>query len=274
MSEEMTSPKEDTWSASAYNKTAAFVYSQEFTSPILTLLSAQSGEKIIDFGCGTGELTLQVQAQVGNAGEVVGVDSSANMIEKCKANGIVNAFVGDIQDLQLPAELSSDLRGGYDAVFSNAAIHWCKRSPRGVLESAKRVLKPGGRFVIEMGGHLNCVGLISALHEVLRSKGYEPEKLNPWYFPTPEAYKSLLVSTGFEVQHISLHPRRTPLSGTLVDWMRLFCRGTMFQSMGDEETEEIMCRVEDICRVDCMDEQGNWWLMYCRLRVVAVSRYM
>ncbi|EMD39718.1 hypothetical protein CERSUDRAFT_92213 [Gelatoporia subvermispora B] len=268
----MTSPENDTWSAATYNKTAAFVYSAEFTSPVLNLLEAKPGETIIDFGCGTGELTLQIQAQVGDAGAVVGVDNSASMIEKCKANGIVNAFVGDIQDLQLPAELPLALHGGYDAVFSNAAIHWCKRSPQGVLQSAKRLLKPGGRFVIEMGGHLNCVGLVGTLHEVLRSKGYKPEERNPWYFPTPEAYKNLLEAAGFDVQHVSLHPRRTPLSGTLVDWMRLFCRVSMFQGMSDEEAEDIMRRVEDICRVDCMDEQGKWWLMYSRLRVVAFLR--
>jgi SAM-dependent methyltransferase len=60
-----------------------------------------------------------------------------------------------VQDITLPPALSTTK---FDAVFSNATLHWCKRNPKGVLDSAKKVLKQGGRFVMEMGGFMNCVG--------------------------------------------------------------------------------------------------------------------
>ena len=60
--------------------------------------------------------------------------------------------------MEIPSSWNEALKGGYDAVFSNAALHWCKKNPKGVIEGAKRLLKPGGRFVIEMGGQMNCIG--------------------------------------------------------------------------------------------------------------------
>lgn len=69
----------DTWSASEYNKTASFVYSAEYTTPILTLLDPKPGDKVLDFGCGTGEVTLKLSGVVTDVGIVVGVDSSQDM---------------------------------------------------------------------------------------------------------------------------------------------------------------------------------------------------
>ncbi|KAI0927433.1 hypothetical protein AcV5_007976 [Taiwanofungus camphoratus] len=268
----MNATSKDTWSATSYNKTAAFVYSQAFTSPVLTLLDAKPGERIIDFGCGSGEVTLQIKKLVGDAGLVVGCDSSESMITQCKANGVEHAFIGDAQALRFPLGWDASHQEGFDAVFSNAALHWCKRDPKGVLESAKKVLRRGGRFVIEMGGYMNCVGVRSALHHVLRTRGYDPIELDPWYFPSVEDYKLLLESSGFDVQTISLHPRITPLTGSLVDWLRLFCRPYFLRGMADEEAEGIMQAVQDICNVDCQDKQGTWAIMYSRLRVVATLR--
>ncbi|KZT12133.1 S-adenosyl-L-methionine-dependent methyltransferase [Laetiporus sulphureus 93-53] len=261
--------KTDTWSASTYNDTASFVYSQEYTFPVLQLLDAKPGEKIIDFGCGSGELTLKIQEHVGDAGLAVGFDNSQSMIDKCKANGLQNAFVGDAQDLHVPEELEAYAQGGFDAVFSNAALHWCKRDPRGVLDSARRLLRPGGRFIAEMGGFLNCIGVRTALHQVLRTRGYNPVELDPWYFPSTEGYQSLLESCGFEVKTISLLPRVTRLPGPLMDWLRLFARPYFMAGMSDQEAEEIMLATQDVCSVDCRDSQGRWTMMYMRLRVAA-----
>jgi ubiquinone/menaquinone biosynthesis C-methylase UbiE len=72
------------WSASRYNKTASFVYSTPFIAPVLALLDAKPGERIFDFGCGSGELTLQIAETVGKDGVVVGVDLSESMVSaKC-----------------------------------------------------------------------------------------------------------------------------------------------------------------------------------------------
>lgn len=131
----------------------------------------------------------------------------------------------------------------------------------------------------------------ATLHKVLRTKGYNPDELDPWYFPSIEDYREvcrvwsplmlilaydlrmqLLESAGFEVQHISLNPRITPLNGQLIDWLRLFCRPHFLAEMADEEAEEIMSTVQDICRIDCMDSRGRWTMMYTRLRVVAILK--
>jgi len=179
---ESDQPDSSGWSASLYNKTASFVYSATFTAPVLELLSAQSGERILDIGCGSGELTLLLQDVVGqkDGGLVVGVDFSESMvsayhfvshdisaelttpqIEKAKANGVKHAFVADAQLLELPED-DPEVLERFDAVFSNATLHWCKRDPLGVLASVRKVLKPGGRFVVEMGGFMNCIGMLAS----------------------------------------------------------------------------------------------------------------
>ena len=175
----------DKWSAQAYNANASFVYSDVYTSPILSMLNPKPGEKIYDFGCGSGDLSVQIAKIVGEEGVVVGVDSSESMVRnrystytlhfgarwnrvhklnvysqigQARKNGLTHAFVSDIQAISFPKDLAPEHRSGFDAVFSNAALHWCKRNPKGVIESVKTILKPGGRFVAEMGGYMNCIG--------------------------------------------------------------------------------------------------------------------
>ncbi|TFK48624.1 S-adenosyl-L-methionine-dependent methyltransferase [Heliocybe sulcata] len=262
----------DTWSASAYNQTASFVYSSAFTSPVLSLLDAKPGEKIIDFGCGSGEVTLEIEEVVRqDGGMVLGVDSSESMIDQAKKNGLHHAYVADIQAMPALSSLSEELPQStkFDAVFTNATLHWCKRSPLGVIESAKAVLREGGRFVGEFGGFGNCVGVRSAMHAVLRRRGYDPQQLDPWFFPSVEDYQLLLESSGFKVTHISLTPRLTPLTSTVADWVRLFCRQSFLRDIPDEMAEEIIQEVQDMCTVDCRDARGNWMIVYVRLRFVA-----
>ncbi|KIY42903.1 cyclopropane-fatty-acyl-phospholipid synthase [Fistulina hepatica ATCC 64428] len=239
------------WSAAMYNHAASFVYSQKFTSSVLDLLAAKSGERIFDFGCGFGELTSELET----------------LIEKAKENGLKHVFVGDIQALDIPQDLEN-VR--FDAVFSNAALHWCKQNLRGVLDSVKRVLRPGGRFACEMGGHMNCIGEYGALHHVLRTRGYDPITRDPWYFPSVEEYNKLLVSAGFEVKQITLTPRVTPLVAGLSGWLRTFVRHSFLRDIPDEEADAILAEAEDICRIDCQDGHGAWQMMYVRLRFLAV----
>ncbi|KAG2758081.1 S-adenosyl-L-methionine-dependent methyltransferase [Suillus brevipes Sb2] len=255
------------YSASNYNQTAAFVYSAEYTTPILSLLKPSIDERIVDFGCGTGELTLQIQEAVGASGLTVGIDYNNDMISKALMNGVRHAYVSDLQNIQILAPV---LEHSFDAVFSNAALHWCKQNPRGVLDGAKRLLKVGGRFVCEMGGFMNCIGVRIGLHRAVKKRGYEPDKMDPWYFPTIEEYQGLLQSAGFRVDTISLVPRLTPLlDGGLRGWLQLFARQTFLKEFSDQEVAAIIDEVVDTCEVDMMDKEGNWALMYVRLRFLA-----
>ncbi|KAG6903281.1 hypothetical protein C0995_000176 [Termitomyces sp. Mi166 len=235
------------WSATKYNKTAAF------------LLAAQPGERIAEFGCGSGEITLELQNRVVSmsGGAVIGVDLSESMITKAKQNGVKHAFVGDIQALEFPNDIPG-CSEKFDAVFSNAVLHWCKRDPAGVLESARRILKPGGRIAAEMGGFMNCIGVRSTMYHVLRKRGYDPVSRDPWFFPSAEEYENLLTDAGFQVEHISLNPRFTPLTGGLAEWLRLFTRHSFLGDLSDEEAEEIIDEVAQICREDCQDKSGKW----------------
>ena len=181
----------DKWSAAQYNTHASFVYSQAYAAPVLDLLNAQPGEKIYDFGCGSGDLSIQIAKRVGETGSVVGVDFSDSMVRnkftvgkatfsdswisfgrpqvtKARNNGLKYAFQSDAQDVQFPEDFPEELKTGFDGVFSNAALHWCKRNPKGVFESAKRVLKQGGRFVVDTGGFMACTGMLSKQFHPIR----------------------------------------------------------------------------------------------------------
>jgi len=183
-------------------------------------------------------------------------------------NGVQHAFVSDIQALELPGDIPY-LHEKFDAVFSNAVLHWCKRDPGGVLESAKKVLKPGGRIVAEMGGFMNCIGVRSALYRALRSRGYDPVSRDPWYFPSMEDYVRLLVTSGFTPIHLSLTPRVTPLPTGLHGWLQVFARTSLLAGLSEEEVKEIMDEVQEVCRVDCQDNSGKWAMLYMRLRFSA-----
>ncbi|KAJ7808860.1 S-adenosyl-L-methionine-dependent methyltransferase [Mycena olivaceomarginata] len=264
------------WSASLYNKSAAFVYSPAFTAPVLELLSAQPGERIIDLGCGSGEVTVVIDEIVKKApgGLVVAVDYSESMIAKAKEAGLDHAFVSDIQKLDIPISAfnNSDADFKFDAAFSNATFHWCKSDPAGVLEGIRKILKPGGRLAVEMGGAMNCIGLRSALHRALKSRGYDSIALDPWFFPSVEEYTKLLIAASFEPLEISIVPRITPLADGIRGWLEVFARKSILKDCPDSEATEIIDEVEEVLKIDCQDGEGNWSMVYVRLRFSAILK--
>lgn len=139
----------DTWSPKVYQTNASFVYSEPFSDPVLSLLAPRPHERILDLGCGTGQLTVKLQTAVGDQGSVVGFDKSRALLEEArKAEGgeRVEWIEGD--GMQVGQSLQA--AKGFDACFSNAAIHWMKEDPKGVVEGVHGVLVPGGRFVGEV----------------------------------------------------------------------------------------------------------------------------
>ncbi|MFI4949033.1 MAG: class I SAM-dependent methyltransferase, partial [Alphaproteobacteria bacterium] len=162
------------WSAERYAATAHFV--PAFGAPVVELLDPQPGERILDLGCGDGVLTAKVAA----AGAiVVAVDAAPDMVAAAKAKGL-DARVVPGQSLTFERE--------FDAIFSNAALHWM-RPQEAVLAGVARALKPGGRFVAEMGGHNNTAAILTAFRAVLGRRGIEAMSLSPWYFPSAGAYR-------------------------------------------------------------------------------------
>lgn len=251
---EPTSPIQS-WDPDRYARNARFV--ADLGMPVVELLDPAPGERILDLGCGDGALTVKF---VEMGCDVVGVDGSAEQIEAARALGL-DARVADGQDLDFEAE--------FDAVFSNAALHWMRRDPDAVIRGVVRALKPGGRFVGEMGGSGNVGAIRAALEAALVRRGIDPAPLCPWYFPTPEDYKTKLESAGLTVDRIELIPRPTPLPTRMADWLDTF--GESYLSGVDEsERAAVKEEVSAALAPDLRDaETGNWTADYVRLRFSA-----
>ena len=242
------------WDADAYDGDHAFVY--EYGEDLLGLLSPAADDRVLDLGCGTGHLTATV-AETGAS--VVGVDRSREMLVEARAAHPGVRFVrGDAR--RLPFE------GSFDAVLSNAVLHWVDDQDA-ALSSVHDALRPGGRFVAELGGHGNIAAIVAATHAELAARGYETPM--PWYFPTIGEYASRLESHGFEVQYATLFDRPTELDGEdgLATWMDGFA-DSLLAGLSEADQQAVIKGVEDRLRDDYFPD-GSWTADYRRLRVVA-----
>src|SRR5580658_454698 len=201
-------PQQD-WKAERYAAHAHFV--PALGQAVLDLLAPQTGERILDLGCGDGVLTAKIAA---TGASVYGVDGSEDMIAAATARGL-EARVMDGMNLQFDRE--------FDAVFSNAALHWMKADPDAVIRGVARALKPRGRFIAEMGGH-GCVAAITlALVVAIERHGIANIAARiPWYFPTADDYRGRLERAGLTVEYIALIPRPTPLPTDMGGWIETF----------------------------------------------------
>jgi trans-aconitate methyltransferase len=240
-----------TWDPDSYVANARFV--SDLGAAVVDLLGPQPDERILDLGCGDGALTrLLIEA----GAEVVGVDASPEMIAAACEAGI-DAHVVNAHALPYTQE--------FDAVFSNAALHWM-RDPDEVIAGVARALKPGGRFVAEMGGHGCVAAVLTALLAVLERRGINGKALIPWYFPTPDDYTERLERHGFEVGTMLHFPRPTPIPGDVTDWLATFA-GSFLREVGDPD--EAGAEVAELLRPSLCDEQGRWTIDYVRLRFAA-----
>jgi trans-aconitate methyltransferase len=238
------------WSAERYAATAHFV--PAFGAPVVDLLDPQPGERILDLGCGDGVLTAKIAAM---GSQVVAVDAAPDMVAAAKTRGL-DARVVPGQSLAFDRE--------FDAVFSNAALHWM-RPPEAVLAGVARALKPGGRFVAEMGGHNNTAAIQTAFRAVLARRGIEALSLSPWYFPSAAAYQATLEAAGFRVEEIVIIPRPTPLEAGLGAWLDTFADDFLSPLAAADRAaakQEIIDLLQPILR----DETGLWIADYVRLR--------
>ena len=239
-----------TWEAERYAAAAAFV--PALGAAVFELLAPQPGERILDLGCGDGVLTEKI-AQAGAS--VLGVDAGPDMVAAARARGL-DARIADGQKLPFFGE--------FDAVFSNAALHWM-RDQDAVLAGVRRALKPGGRFVAEMGGHNNTAAIMVALAAVLARRGIDARRHNPWYFPSAEAYRAKLAAGGFAVEEIALIPRPTHLSGGIEAWLDAFCE-PLFTPVPPADRAAARAETIALLRPILVDETGRWIADYVRLR--------
>ena len=248
------------WDPSLYQDKHAFVY--EFGRDLLGLLAPKPGERILDVGCGTGQLTRAI-AEVGAL--VIGLDNSAQMIETARNNyPDIQFVIADAADFSLPATEP------FDAVFSNAALHWVTRADE-AARCIARALRPGGRFVAEFGGRDNGGNITLAIRETLVDK-LNLSVSHPWYFPTIGEYATVLESHGLAVGGAWLFDRPTPLEGEdgMRNWMAMFCQ-SMFRDVPAGRIDEILGEIEERLR-GTNYRDGAWFVDYRRLRITALRK--
>ncbi|MEE4350055.1 MAG: methyltransferase domain-containing protein [Pacificimonas sp.] len=238
------------WDASAYAKNAAFV--PALGQPVLDLLAPRPGERILDLGCGDGVLT---QRLVDAGADVLGVDTSAPMLAAARQRGLI------VQEMDGQA-LTFD--GEFDAILSNAALHWMP-DQRAVYRGVFRALKPGGRFVAECGGQGNIAAMRTALRAVMEQRGLSVPETQT--YPSADAATRQLEAAGFAVESAQLIPRPTPLPGGMAHWFRTFRHG--FIPEGHQES--IIAAAVALLRPALCDDEGRWTADYVRLRFKALK---
>jgi trans-aconitate methyltransferase len=242
-----------TWDPATYAQNARFV--SDLGAPVVELLAPRPGERILDLGCGDGALTRRL---VDLGCEVVAVDSSAPQVEAARKLGL---------DAHVMSAESLPFRDEFDAVFSNAVLHWIKR-PDPMMAAVYSSLKTGGRFVAECGGP-GCVNKIrTALVQALDRRGFDGEARVPWYVPTPGDYATRLERAGFRVDSMALIPRPTPLPGDIIGWLETFAQSFLSELSGTARTEYLE-EVRVVLEPQLRDSSGTWVADYVRLRFAA-----
>lgn len=248
---------EATWNAALYDEKHSFVW--KMAAGLIEMLEAKPGERILDIGCGTGHLTSQIAA---TGAHVTGIDRSAEMIEQARtAHPALHFEVADARELSFPQP--------FDAVFSNATLHWINE-PERVVTAIASVLCPGGRFVAEFGGKGNIAGLMSALTRAWTNLQLPEPFPNPWYYPSIAEYTSLLALHGLETNYAALFDRPTPLEDGargLSNWLDMF-GGCISEKVPTHLRETLKQEVEREARAELFHD-GRWVLDYRRLRLVA-----
>ncbi len=242
-----------TWNPADYAGVGSFV--PHLGAAVLEWLAPAAGERILDLGCGDGQLTARIAA---TGAQVVGVDASQAMVTAARHRGI-DARVMNAEMLHFAAE--------FDAVFSNAALHWV-RDQYAMLAGVRRALKTGGRFVAEMGGHGNIAAIRVALMAVLERHGCAGLEDGVNYYPSAEGYKARLEEHGFAVEVIQLIPRPTPLPAGMRAWLTTF-RSGVIEALPEALRPAVLDETVELLRPALCDEQGNWTGDYIRLRFAA-----
>lgn len=218
--------------------------------PLLALLKALPHERILDLGCGHGTLTQHIAPLCDH---VVAVDASENMVKHAQSTGL-DARVINGESLNFNSE--------FDAIFSNAALHWMLK-PGAVLNGCFRALKPNGRIVAEMGGSGNVKHIVEALNNQRVLLDFEP--VMPWFFPDVEEYSELARNAGFKIRSIQLFERPTPLPTGIKQWLTTFAHhfvSDLTTAQSDHLISQTCKNLED----KLMDSGGGWFADYVRLR--------
>jgi len=184
-------------------------------------LTLQGHESVLDVGCGDGKITADFAAAL-SQGRVVGVDSSAEMIVYATRSYPSAQYPNLIFACMDARALEFDL--SFDAVFSNAALHWVD-DHRAFLNGANRALHANGRLVISCGGQGNAAEVLqvfSTMATVEPWGRYLPNFHNPYFFCGTQDYEVWLRDAEFTIDRLELVPKDMthPGKAGLANWIR------------------------------------------------------
>ena len=247
------------WDTNLYDSKHSFV--SKYGEDLIGWLAPQQGESILDVGCGTGQLASEIKAY---GADVIGMDASPEMIAKAKAShNDIEFFVKDATDFSFDAP--------FDAVFSNATLHWINKQPE-AIHCIYNALKPSGRLVFEMGGKHNIESIADAVKKVVTEEGLAallPTEF--WFFPSVGEYATLLEEQGFKINSVLYFERETALTGEdgMRDWIKMFA-SFFFKKFSAEEVESIINKAVEYLRPTHY-KNGIWYADYVRLRMKAIK---
>ncbi|MBM7602323.1 trans-aconitate methyltransferase [Metabacillus crassostreae] len=249
----------DSWNARLYDSKHSFV--SKLGNDLVDLLDPKEGERILDLGCGTGDLAKVLSDK---RVKVIGVDKSENMIKQAKLKYPEIEFsVCDATELTYYEK--------FDAVFSNATLHWIK-TPKIALECIFNSLKQNGRFIAEFGGKGNINLISDAIIKSMKEQGYEfnMERF-PWYFPSIGEYTSLMEDVGFRVIFSHHFDRPTPLEDEngIKNWIHMFA-SDMFTGIPSDMKDLIISKVEYNLN-NHLFKEDKWLADYKRIRVIGMK---
>ncbi len=246
------------WNANLYDSRHSYVF--QYGEDVLKLLAPQPGERILDLGCGTGHLTQKIND---SGAQVMGMDKAESMVEQARQN---------YPDLQFLVADATDFTFDepFDAVFSNAVLHWIPAA-EDVVACVWRALKPGGRFVAEFGGKTNIRAIETAVYAALQTLGHPELRLPPYYFPSIGEYAALLEKQGFRVTLAAHFDRPTAVDGQdgIQSWLEMYLNNIV-SALPEAICVRFFRQVEDRLR-PTQYRNGTWYVDYVRLRIVAVK---
>jgi len=249
------------WNVKLYNDKHNFVF--QYGEDLVKLLKPKEGELILDLGCGAGQLTNEIYE---SGAKVIGIDSSGSMIASAKEKyKEIEFYKKDASDFQFEKP--------FDAIFSNAVLHWVLESKKAVV-CMRNNLKKRGRLVLEFGGKGNVKIILDAVRKNLIEMGYsEKARINNWYFPSISEYTTLLETNGFEVEFAKLYERPTELTdheNGIKEWLTMF--GTAFmEGLSNEEIDHIVEKIQQDVKERCFFN-GKWYADYMRIQILATKK--
>lgn len=248
------------WKPELYNEKHSFVYN--YGENLIQLLEPKENERILDLGCGSGQLTFKINELVR---ETIGIDKSAEMIADAKSKfPNIEFLVKDAENFKFDKK--------FDSVFSNATLHWVKNY-KDSIKSMYENLKPNGKIVVEFGGKGNVQTIVKQLRESLKSRNYlNQSELNLWYFPSIGEYSTELELAGFKVIFAEHYNRPTKLADEnsgIKDWISMFAEN-FFIGVAENHIEEIKNEVQESVKEECLID-GKWFADYKRIRVIAIK---